>query len=141
MPTPAPIALTEARANGDLHYFTGIPCIKGHLSKRSTKKQICLECQRDWQKSARKRDPAEFAARARRKLYGLTPEAFEEMLSAQNNLCSICHDPFNEKGPHVDHDHTTGAVRGLLCGHCNLMLGHARDNVETLTRAIEYLRG
>ncbi|MCK9459672.1 MAG: endonuclease VII domain-containing protein [Proteobacteria bacterium] len=41
----------------------------------------------------------------------------------------------------IDHDHTTGNVRGVICHHCNVMLGHAQDNVDTLINAIKYLNG
>jgi hypothetical protein len=41
----------------------------------------------------------------------------------------------------VDHCHTTGAVRGILCHHCNLLLGHAKDAEDTLLSAVTYLRG
>lgn len=40
---------------------------------------------------------------------------------------------------HIDHDHDTGVVRGLLCNLCNLLLGHARDQQDVLRAAIEYL--
>jgi hypothetical protein len=39
----------------------------------------------------------------------------------------------------IDHDEKTGLVRGLLCHHCNVMLGHARDDIPTLESAVEYL--
>jgi Recombination endonuclease VII len=60
------------------------------------------------------------------------------MLAAEP-VCEIC----GEGGALVvDHCHLTGRVRGLLCArHCNLMLGHARDNTTVLARAIEYLAG
>lgn len=41
---------------------------------------------------------------------------------------------------HVDHCHTTNDIRGLLCRHCNLLLGHAKDRVVVLQAAIRYLR-
>jgi hypothetical protein len=68
--------------------------------------------------------------------YQITIEQYEEMLSAQNGLCAICKKASKLV---VDHCHQTGAVRGLLCLSCNLMLGHAYDNVHTLATAISYL--
>lgn len=72
--------------------------------------------------------------------YGVTKEMFYEMLESQNNLCKICSDKFT-KEPHVDHCHTAGKVRGLLCSKCNTALGLARDSEEILMKMIEYLRG
>ena len=78
------------------------------------------------------------------KKFGLTTEAFSEMLERQGGKCAICQTSnFNfshGKRPHVDHDHTTGKVRGLLCGKCNVALGHARDDVKILESAINYLK-
>ncbi len=57
--------------------------------------------------------------------YGLTVEAFNEMKLVQENKCLICSKNFDElkKQPHVDHDHLTGEIRGILCGSCNTKLG------------------
>lgn len=52
--------------------------------------------------------------------------------------CCICQEKF-QKTPHLDHCYTTGKFRGVLCGLCNKMLGHARDSTNTLTRAIQYI--
>jgi len=72
--------------------------------------------------------------------YGITPEQAEQMLEAQDFVCAICtSDAPGQKGWHVDHCHSSGKVRGILCGFCNLMLGYARDNKSTLTKAVEYL--
>jgi Recombination endonuclease VII len=62
------------------------------------------------------------------------------MLERQGG-CAICGspDPGWTKGWHVDHDHKSGALRGLLCNRCNLMLGHAKDSAVTLQAAIDYL--
>jgi len=75
--------------------------------------------------------------------YGVTEEWYVETLAAQGGKCAIC--PATEPGgPHkvfsVDHDHKTGKVRGLLCKDCNHMLGMAKDSIETLRAAIEYLQ-
>jgi hypothetical protein len=69
--------------------------------------------------------------------YGLTQELFDAMLKEQAGLCWICQKLMSQ--PSVDHDHQTGAVRGLLCRTCNAALGQFRDNQGLLQRAIEYL--
>lgn len=80
--------------------------------------------------------------------YGLTIQNYNEMLESQNNCCAICSslDTRTKRSAHltdsyyvVDHDHKTGLVRGLLCGHCNTALGLFNDSVENLRKAIEYL--
>lgn len=70
--------------------------------------------------------------------YGITLEDRDKMIAAQGNKCAVCETSFT-KTPCIDHDHTTGAIRGLLCRHCNLMLGYAKDNPGTLRKAIAYL--
>lgn len=75
--------------------------------------------------------------------YGLTPEAYEAMLAGQGGGCAICGFPPPEDRRlflDIDHDHETGAVRGLLCNRCNTMLGQSRDNPERLEAGAEYLR-
>ena len=77
--------------------------------------------------------------------FGLTTQDFEEMHIAQNYECALCGspDPGGRKAVKtfmIDHCHATGKVRGLLCHSCNLLLGHAKDNVQTLQNAIDYLR-
>jgi hypothetical protein len=71
--------------------------------------------------------------------YGLTKERYEEMLQNQNELCAICLLKPTEK-LHVDHDHKTGEVRGLLCGKCNRGIGLFNDDIELLSKSIEYLK-
>lgn len=72
--------------------------------------------------------------------YGLTEERYLEMLEAQDGLCAICGKPGRSRGLHVDHDHSTGAVRGLLCHPCNSGMGMFGDDPEVLASAIKYLR-
>jgi len=74
--------------------------------------------------------------------YGLTPDAFQALLTSQADACGVCQDPLSESEAHVDHDHKLGpkAVRGLLCRACNFGLGHARENLPVLQRAADYLR-
>ena len=73
--------------------------------------------------------------------YGLTLEDLQTMRDAQGNQCAVCGEGLTSGGAvHLDHCHETGVVRGILCRHCNLMLGHARDNPETLMAAAAYLK-
>lgn len=78
--------------------------------------------------------------------YNLSLENYEEMLKDQKGLCAICHRPERDtrngviKWLAVDHDHTTGENRQLLCSSCNIMLGKAKDSIEILQEAINYLK-
>jgi hypothetical protein len=80
--------------------------------------------------------PEEKKAIYRKWKYGLPPEQHQAMLAAQGNACAICRKVIEL---HVDHDHATSIVRGLLCRGCNGGLAGFRDNVEALAKAIEYL--
>ena len=73
--------------------------------------------------------------------YGITPEQYEVMLKEQKDKCKICERMFDEETtvPHVDHCHSTGKVRGLVCRSCNTGLGFFEDNTEWLKKAITYL--
>jgi hypothetical protein len=80
-----------------------------------------------------------------RRLYGLEPEAFGALLAAQGGNCAICGNPPSGTGRggqrlHVDHCHSSNAVRGLLCGRCNTMLGLAKEDATVLASAIRYLQ-
>jgi hypothetical protein len=78
----------------------------------------------------------------RQYMYGVTEAQYVEMLEQQGHACAICEstDWAGRHGsPHVDHDHVTGVVRGLLCGNCNNGLGHFKDDPARLLAAIAYL--
>jgi len=79
---------------------------------------------------------------ALKRIFGITPEQWTEMFGDQNGCCAICGRPQMDfkKRFHVDHDHETGKVRGLLCYRCNSMLGMACDDPVRLQAAISYLR-
>jgi len=55
--------------------------------------------------------------------YGITQAEYDELLARQDGLCAICRRPPGAKRLHVDHEHGTGVVRGLLCVSCNMKLG------------------
>lgn len=71
--------------------------------------------------------------------YGISVEVYDSLLTKQNGTCAICFQPPGKRRLAIDHCHTTGTVRGLLCARCNQGIGHFRDNVKYLTAAITYL--
>lgn len=77
-------------------------------------------------------------------VYGITEEDYAAMLAAQGNACAICRGTTTGSRRtryfHVDHDHATNKVRGLLCAKCNTALGLMDDSVDRLIDAIDYLR-
>ena len=78
----------------------------------------------------------------RERKYGLTRDAFIQMLDAQDHKCPVCGallTSSNDRATHVDHDHVTGKVRGILCGNCNLSLGQAKHDPDRLRRLADYL--
>lgn len=87
------------------------------------------------------------------KRYGLTMEDYENLWKSQQGKCAnpACgasfplHDPTpkrrNDRILHVDHNHTTGEVRGLLCLRCNTALGQVDDDPARLQGLIDYLKG
>lgn len=75
--------------------------------------------------------------------YGITIEQYDTMFMSQDGKCKICTSTNPGKNQlyfAVDHDHSTGEVRGLLCSNCNLGLGLFHDDKEILAKAVEYLK-
>lgn len=72
------------------------------------------------------------------KRYGITSAQLAAMLNAQSNKCLICQGDLDR--PHIDHNHQTGQIRGILCHWCNTGLGMFKDNPEFLESAIRYLQ-
>jgi hypothetical protein len=76
-----------------------------------------------------------------RNKYLLTFEEYQELFNKQQGKCAICgtHQDDLKSSLCVDHNHTTGKVRGLLCHKCNLLIGNANENTATLNNAMNYL--
>jgi len=73
--------------------------------------------------------------------YNITIDEYEKLLIQQNNGCAICgRDNNGKRMMCVDHCHSTGGVRGLLCNNCNLGLGNFMDDIKLLENAIKYLK-
>ena len=75
-----------------------------------------------------------------RRRYGITLEDYDRMLETQGGGCAICgRPPRTDISLHVDHDHETGRIRGLLCFPCNNTLGDFKDDPKRLYAAADYL--
>lgn len=83
-----------------------------------------------------------------KKLFGLSYDEYLHLKNTQNNLCLVCNMPESDidkrtmlpRELSVDHCHTTGKVRGLLCKTCNLGLGYFKDSPQLLERALLYIK-
>jgi hypothetical protein len=97
------------------------------------------EISRQW----RAKNPERNRDHGLKKNYGVPLGTYARMLEAQNGKCAICGrtDSGSKRGRfHLDHDHATGVIRGLLCHGCNVGIGSLRHDVNLLYSAIEYLR-
>jgi len=98
--------------------------------------------QREYSKRFREKkrltDPKYRSTQHLARRYGLTPVDWDALFNAQGRSCAICKTTTGQF--HTDHDHVSGAVRGVLCAQCNHMLGNAKDSVAVLAGAIAYLQ-
>lgn len=103
-------------------------------------KRRCWTCNANYQRGVYR--PRASSRRHRLRVYGLTPEDYDALLAKQDRACAICREPCRTGDALVvDHDHDTGAVRGLLCRTCNLALGYLRDDPDLIAAAAAYLAG
>ena len=106
----------------------------------------CRQCCRAYNKTYKrksKQTPEQVRRANLRKNFGITPEQYDEMYVAQGGACAICRATTNFTFDNlcVDHDHTNGRVRGLLCLNCNTALGQFKDSTSLLLKAADYLEG
>ena len=102
----------------------------------------CKECAKARIKASRDANPDAARDRHLRRTYGISLAQFNRMVLAQGSKCACCGTD-KPGGKHnqwcVDHDHTTNAVRQLLCKDCNIVLGIVEDSPEHLQRLIDYI--
>jgi len=117
------------------------------------KQAYCKACSRA--RGKRRRDLPDYPEAQRTAFlkwkYGVTPEQYDQLLQIQEGCCAVCkvdaegaRRPGQAKqgvtyGLVVDHDHTTGVIRGLLCNRCNMALGLFEDRSSLLTKGAAYL--
>lgn len=112
---------------------------KGFKDGRNSKCKLCKSTlQRQGHREGRYPHTPYSYGRQLKGKYGITIEEYESMLLRCESKCEICGE---EKSLNVDHCHSTGSVRGLLCTKCNTGLGKFGDDIEMLRRAIRYLDG
>ena len=118
---------------------------------------ICRQCAKErydknhsrvlqYKRKSRQKSPSRAAEYKLKNRYGITWQEYDETFRYQGGKCRICGMVETKKSRtgeivrlHVDHDHSTNEVRGLLCSSCNSGLGNFRDSVELLRKAITYL--
>lgn len=93
----------------------------------------------EYRREYRKRRRAEDRDAHLRRTFGITIADYEVLLARQGGGCAICGRPPTKAALHVDHDHATGEIRGLLCIGCNNALGQFRDEATLLERAADYV--
>jgi len=114
-----PGAREKQRAGGIKYYW-------------SHREQALQRAKARWEKYPAEERSRRLKARALKARYGLTLEDYAQMIVAQNGRCAICEQPFRVID--VDHDHSTGAVRGLLCRACNLGIAFFEKHAELAAR-------
>lgn len=156
-----------ARSVGSTFFYTGKPCKHGHVAKRRTDRNCCVECVRlasykykqthkanetrlariaqlkstgEWERAT--------ASRTLKHYYGITLAEYEILFAAQNKVCAICQQAETSvdrklnrpRRLAVDHCHKTNKIRGLLCLACNTAIGKLKDNPQLIERAAAYVR-
>lgn len=118
--------------------------------------RYCKECRKALNREWRQRNPdahkrpakrawernnaAKIAFYSRKARYGISHEQYQALVEQQGGRCAICRRLPDRKRPlHIDHDHDTGAIRGLLCYQCNTAIGLFGDNPAVVASAMLYL--
>jgi len=116
-----------------------------HPSTKTGRLRQCKDCRRQYirEYAARPGVRARLKRRAEvghvSRTYGLTEMEFDALMSTK--CCEICSKELaDRRSKHIDHDHSTGQVRGVLCSNCNHMVGNAQESEEILLASIAYLR-
>jgi hypothetical protein len=147
--TPRPV-VTERTCIGCGHH--------GPLGEFVNARNLCLSCHRDRTREWHEKNPdrvletrrrqrlsgqaKRWDLRKRARNLGLDPDVIVAYYEVHHGRCEICNDPPRPGGRdlNMDHDHETGAFRGMLCDGCNNGLGRFRDDVGRMESAIEYLK-
>lgn len=105
---------------------------------------VCRDCLHKRIKDRKLAEPEKYQKLERKHYfkseYGISLEEYDLLLQKQHGLCKICKKRFsNKQQTHLDHNHRTAQIRGILCHKCNLLLGLADDDIHLLRECIAYL--
>ena len=94
---------------------------------------------------ARKKDNPTYKAKKKnsyiKSRYGITADEYDQRKEEQDHKCGICKTELQDgNATHLDHDHVTGKLRGMLCNPCNRALGYFKDDINILEKARDYLQ-
>jgi hypothetical protein len=130
------VSLSNLETKQKVHHSGGPFARSNVYSKEALERKRARE--REYDKE-RWNDPEFRRAKAdsrHKRLYGISLDERDAMEREQDGKCAICRE---KKKLVVDHCHTTGKVRGLLCGSCNKALGFLKDDSERIARLLDYL--
>ena len=110
--------------------------------KTGRRHSACKECDKARVKARHQANPERTRNNNLKRNYGITLEDHSKMYEEQNRRCAICGNEGNGKWKKlcVDHCHTTGKIRGLLCKSCNIALGEFKDDPSIIEKAVLYLK-
>ena len=131
------MAAAEARRTAQAAAREPRRCACGTVVDTPVGKAVCPGCQKDPRPDAQARERVRTL-----RTYGLTQADWDRLVERQGNRCAVCRTSKpGGRGErwHIDHDHVTGQVRGLLCGKCNSAIGLLQDDPEIIKAAARYV--
>lgn len=142
--TPEQIENMRRGHKGQLPWNTGKGgCRRGHDPSEYRQNPsgvfMCLACKRENGAKYREQNREKVNLKNRVGRYRISVDDYHGLMAAQNERCAICGAKIDFKSCHIDHDHVTGEVRGMLCASCNTGIGLFKDSPELLMNAAKYL--
>lgn len=148
MSDSTPVPRARRPRSGERHTLTYVDpearvgtcaiCGPVKLKPKNTPRGVRFRCMISYKKNNETSRRKGSRARNLRIKYGITTDEYERMYEHQTGRCAIC--KVEESVLYIDHDHSTGVVRGLLCRACNLAIGLLHDNQTLVLAAARYLK-
>lgn len=127
----------EGRICSKCHVYKPLSQFHKHRTCLYGAEPICKMCRLEQRREYARRYPERVRNVDLKANYGITLDDYNAIFARQEGRCAIC--GVSDKKLVVDHNHTTGKVRALLCHHCNTMIGSAREDITILLHAAAYL--